>query len=621
MKICNLPTITKARRVIGGVMQASTTHALAMMAKYHDVEFVDDEEEADVIVTHANERARTRDSDVFYSHGFYPTFYPGWPAHYDKINAGIMDTMMRARAVIVVSDWTAEIMRRDFHIQPHVVRNGIDVSKMHHAGDKYGFILWPKLGINPVCDPAPVKWLAGKCRDLQFCSVQELGGKVKSLGRMKHPAFLKALKDCSILLTTTKENNSVGTAESMAMGIPTVGFNWGHNNECLVNGVGCELVEPGDLDALPEALYKVLRHWKDYSHDAREYAKKNFGIDYTIDTLYKIYKGLLIPAEENRISVVITLHNYARFVDRAIRSVLDQTEPPYEVIVVDDASTDKPEKILDKYRSRVKIIRLKENVGVAEARNIGINAATGNLIASLDADDSYTLDYLERALPEFDDRRVGIVYGFLDLVRDNGERMNAAFFRHEFDFAKFIDRLNQIPTCCVFRKEAWRRAGGYRKYNSPSEDADMWFRITGQGWEVKYLGDEKPISLHNCHDGSLTQTMKRTQWQNEKEWAKRSSALGFPLRNYDLPLVSFILEYRLKNEQEFIRTLDSIEGLTETGWEICVSGVPTPRILAGWPFVRWNVDPTAPTQVFIEAGEVMTDAEWSTIMERREFPK
>ncbi len=96
------------------------------------------------------------------------------------------------------------------------------------------------------------------------------------------------------------------------------------------------------------------------------------------------------------VSVVITAYNYDRYIERAIRSVLDQSlnKGLYEIIVVNDCSTDSTAQILENYQEDVRIFNLEQNVGLAAARNIGIKKARGQYIVFLDADDYIQKDLL-----------------------------------------------------------------------------------------------------------------------------------------------------------------------------------------------------------------------------------
>jgi len=89
------------------------------------------------------------------------------------------------------------------------------------------------------------------------------------------------------------------------------------------------------------------------------------------------------------VSIIIPVHNAEKYIGRAIRSVLDQTfdKNRFEVIVVNDASTDNTSKILDYYSNRIKVINLKKKKGLAYARNEGIRLSSGRYTVCLDADD------------------------------------------------------------------------------------------------------------------------------------------------------------------------------------------------------------------------------------------
>jgi glycosyltransferase involved in cell wall biosynthesis len=111
------------------------------------------------------------------------------------------------------------------------------------------------------------------------------------------------------------------------------------------------------------------------------------------------------------VSVVIPTYNYGRFLGEAIESVLAQTCKPAEVIVVDDGSTDETATVVESFSERgVRYIR-QENAGVCAARNRGVAESTGELIAFLDADDTWDATKLEKQIARFAaDPEVGLVH-------------------------------------------------------------------------------------------------------------------------------------------------------------------------------------------------------------------
>lgn len=110
----------------------------------------------------------------------------------------------------------------------------------------------------------------------------------------------------------------------------------------------------------------------------------------------------MITINKPIISVIIPTYNRAHLIGRAIRSVLNQTFSHYELIVVDDGSTDNTEEVVKSFRdSRISFIRHERNRGVSAARNTGINAAQGEYIAFNDSDDEWLPTKLERQMALF----------------------------------------------------------------------------------------------------------------------------------------------------------------------------------------------------------------------------
>jgi len=119
------------------------------------------------------------------------------------------------------------------------------------------------------------------------------------------------------------------------------------------------------------------------------------------------------PLGNPLVSVVITTYDRASYVVRAVESVLRQTHRPVEVVVVDDGSTDGTVEALDRFRTRIRLIRHAENRGIAAAKNAGLRATSpeARYVAILDSDDFYTPEFVERCVALLEERpEVGLVY-------------------------------------------------------------------------------------------------------------------------------------------------------------------------------------------------------------------
>lgn len=141
------------------------------------------------------------------------------------------------------------------------------------------------------------------------------------------------------------------------------------------------------------------------------------------------------------ISVIIPVYNSERYLSRAIKSVLNQTYKNYEIILIDDGSTDTSREICDNFskeNNRIRVIH-QENKGVSFARNIGIKMSNGNYIAFLDADDEMTNYALEIMYNEIINTKVDIVITNYMKVFDNGKKElnnynNKAKYKNIMDF-------------------------------------------------------------------------------------------------------------------------------------------------------------------------------------------
>lgn len=205
------------------------------------------------------------------------------------------------------------------------------------------------------------------------------------------------------------------------------------------------------------------------------------------------------------ISVIIPTYNRAWTLERAIQSVLDQTFPASEIIVVDDASTDGTSESLKKYSNRVKIITNESNHGVSFSRNAGIQAACGDWIAFLDSDDQWLPEKLERQ-KGFHEAHPSVLVSQCDeiWIRD-GVRVNP-MAKHKkkggWIFESCIPLCIVSPSAVVIHKDVFEHIGLFDVNLLACEDYDLWLRIA-PNYEIGLL-DEKLVTRYGGHEDQLS---------------------------------------------------------------------------------------------------------------------
>jgi GT2 family glycosyltransferase len=208
------------------------------------------------------------------------------------------------------------------------------------------------------------------------------------------------------------------------------------------------------------------------------------------------------------VTVVVPVYNSARYIAQALYSLKAQTFTDYEVIVVNDGSSDRDEleQILKSHPLPVNYIS-QENRGVSAARNAAIRVAKGEFYAQLDADDQWTPDYLDVQLGVLrDNPDVALVYPNATIVRDGSdatlEFMTISPSEGDVNFESLVRQKCVVMTCVTARMNAIRGAGMFDESLRSCEDFDLWLRIVRNGGRIIY--HRRPLVLYRRHEGSLS---------------------------------------------------------------------------------------------------------------------
>jgi len=196
------------------------------------------------------------------------------------------------------------------------------------------------------------------------------------------------------------------------------------------------------------------------------------------------------------VSIIVPAYNAAATLGAALDSALAQTYRDFELLAVDDGSTDNTAAILDRYGESIRVIR-QANAGLSAARNAAMKVARGDLAAFLDADDLWLPEMLERTVAVLDsDPACVLAFTDLTLIDSRGVPLSSSLVGHGKDHAPTLDEMLHslwpiMPSAVVMRRAVLERIGGFneefRSYGY--EDAWCWMLAREQG-EFRFIPEK-----------------------------------------------------------------------------------------------------------------------------------
>lgn len=214
------------------------------------------------------------------------------------------------------------------------------------------------------------------------------------------------------------------------------------------------------------------------------------------------------PMTDGLVSVILPCYNDEDWLPDTVESVLDQSYGQIELILVDDGSTDETSKIAKSYESRgeVKYIR-QDNQGPSAARNTGLEAASGEYIAFVDADDIWKPDKLERQVDFLSQSDAGFVHTNAWHIDEDGNKIER---RHESNPIRWNDRKQFIKDLflrnpiCISSVLVSHSALGDKRFDEKllrSNDQDLWLKIAG---DAKFGYIEDPLVQYRLRESGIS---------------------------------------------------------------------------------------------------------------------
>ena len=210
-----------------------------------------------------------------------------------------------------------------------------------------------------------------------------------------------------------------------------------------------------------------------------------------------------------KITAILPTWNRAEWLEKSIQSVLDQTFGDFELVVVDDASTDSTAEIIERYSGKIRTIVFSENRGVSAARNAAIKNSDSEWIAFLDSDDFWHPDKLQKQIAQTKMRPACPLHFTDEIWIRNGVRVNPKKKHQKKEgwiFQPSLALCLMAPSTVILRRELYEVHGLFDENLPVCEDYDLWLRLTAQ--HPVALLNEKLMIRHGGHADQLS----RSDW-------------------------------------------------------------------------------------------------------------
>lgn len=273
------------------------------------------------------------------------------------------------------------------------------------------------------------------------------------------------------------------------------------------------------------------------------------------------------------VTVIMPVYNGERYLEEAVNSILNQTYENFELLLIDDASSDNSIELISEIRDkRIRVIRNAQNMGIAAARNIGLDASNSKYIALLDQDDIALPYRLEHEVKYLDENpQVDVVGGHQRSIDCNGtdlERQWSVYLNPAYIKAYLMLNDTVVNGSTMFRKAFVDRYNiRYRENQYGAEDYRFWAECSLHG-VIKNL--DEVMLLWRCGHGNTTYSMLNTK-REERRAAIRSiqqfalEGNGIFLQNKELDLISrvFFDDGIVENEQQLKGLYYTLKNIAE----------------------------------------------------------
>lgn len=260
----------------------------------------------------------------------------------------------------------------------------------------------------------------------------------------------------------------------------------------------------------------------------------------------KIFSGKLDWSElttKPLVTIYITNFNYAKYIENAIQSVLNQTFQNFELFIIDDGSTDNSKKIIENFRSHPKIsIVYQKNKGLNSSNNVAIKLSRTNFLIRLDADDFLNENAISIMYQKLSsDKELGLVFPDYYVIDEKGSIIHEKK-RHDFKKVTLFDQPAH-GACTMIRKNFLKKLGGYSKNFDRQDGYELWLKMM----KHKVYSINLPLFYYRQHGNNLTKDKNQLYKTRHKIIKKHINKLSIRKKKH-----LAIVPVRLMEEDSFL---------------------------------------------------------------------
>lgn len=227
-----------------------------------------------------------------------------------------------------------------------------------------------------------------------------------------------------------------------------------------------------------------------------------------------------------QVSIIITSYNYEKYIEKCILSCINQKNfDDFEVIVVDDGSSDNTKSVLEKYSDCIRYF-VNQNQGIEKASNFGIKQAKGEFFVRVDADDMLDKNYLQNVVPLLQNSKYAFVYSDYSVI-DGEDKIISTKKLPDFDTNEIKNRGDFLATGTIYKKNIFFELGLYNEEtkNCGLENFELTLNILKNG----YIGlcTHLPLFYYRQHGTNVSLVRRESIIDYGEKLAKKYNLLGY----------------------------------------------------------------------------------------------